>query len=272
MNIGVFDSGLGGLIVFKEIISYLPQYSYIYLGDNARVPYGSRSPERIYQFTLQAVEFLFKKNCQLIVLACNTASAIALEKIQRDYLPKKYPDRQVLGLILPTIEFLDLNPSDDYIGIIGTRATINSKIYQKKIKEINPRAKIIAKATPLLVPFIEEGEINSRAFRALLEDYLKDFSKKKISKLILACTHYGSVEKQIEVVLGSKVEVISQGKIVAQKLSQYLENHPEIEKKLTKTSSSKIYLTDKPASHYFSLFFKTFKKADLDHEKKNKKH
>lgn len=253
MKIGVFDSGLGGLLIFKEIIKKLPQYDYIYLGDNARVPYGNRSNETIYRFTLEAIDFLFKKNCQFIVLACNTASSVALRKIQQEYLPKKYPDRRVLGVIVPTIETLNLRNSRQKIGIIGTKATISSNAYKKEIKKINRKVKIIQKPTPLLVPFIEEGNLNSKALELVLKDYLKIFIKNKVNKLVLACTHYGAIEKNIKKILGKNIKVLSQGKIVAEKLKEYLKNHLEIEKKLSKNSKYEIYLTDEPGENYFSV-------------------
>lgn len=264
MKIGIFDSGLGGLLVFKEIIKKLPQYDYVYLGDNARVPYGNRSFEIIYKFTREAVEFLFEKNCQLIILACNTASSVALRKIQQEYLPKKYKDRRVLGIIVPTIEFLDLKNSRQTIGVIGTKATISSNAYKKEIKKINPKIRVIEKSTPLLVPFIEEGDINSKALEIILKDYLKIFVKNKIDKLVLACTHYGVIEKNIKKILGKNIKVLSQGKIVAEKLKIYLNNHPEIENRLLKNSKREVYLTDKPGKNYFfKKSFFVYKKVDL---------
>ncbi|MCX7956088.1 MAG: aspartate/glutamate racemase family protein, partial [Patescibacteria group bacterium] len=159
-----------------------------------------------------------------------------------------------------TIESLDLKSSKNkLIGIIGTKATISSNFYKKEIKKINPKTKVIQKPTPLLVPFIEEGEIKSKALELVLKDYLKIFIEKKVDKLILACTHYGAIEKNIKKIIGRKIKVISQGKIIAEKLSLYLKNHPEIEKKLSKNSKKEIYLTDNPGKNYFNLFLKDFK-------------
>ena len=166
MRIGIFDSGLGGLIILRDIIKKLPQYDYVYLGDNARTPYGNRSQEVIYKFTEQAVEFLFKQDCELIIIACNTASAKALRKIQQDWLPKNYPNRRVLGVIRPVVEE-GVKVAKKKIGVIGTKGTIASEAYIKEIQKLlpkvdppraeNPQLEVIQKATPLLVSLIEEG-------------------------------------------------------------------------------------------------------------------
>lgn len=255
MNIGVFDSGLGGLTIFKELIKNLPQYNYMYLGDNARVPYGGRSQEIIYEFTRQAVEFLFKKNCALIVLACNTSSAAALRRIQQEYLPNHYSDRRVLGVIKPVVEAVT-ESNAKRVGIIATRATVNAKSFIKEIHKLNSNIAVIQQAGPLLVPFIEEGETDSPAFISVLKRYLEPLVKKDIDSLILACTHYELVKDEVKNIVGKKINVIAEGKIVAQKLIDYLRRHPEIERQLDKQSNRIYYITDVNARYkYLSKVF-----------------
>lgn len=242
--IGVFDSGLGGLSVLKNFLSDVPGYSYIYLGDNARVPYGNKSPETIYQYTIQAVDFLFKEGCHLVIIACNTASAQALRRLQQEWLIKHYPDRRVLGVIKPLAEQA---ASSNYknIGVIGTKATINSEAYPKEIKELNPKVKVCTQAAPLLVPLIEDGRINKPETRLILKSYLSPLKRKKIDSLILACTHYPHLEKMIKKELGKKVAVFDTGKIIATSLKNYLKRHPELKIKKGKTDY-KFYTTDTP--------------------------
>src|SRR3989339_927108 len=237
MKIGVFDSGLGGLTILKALLKELPQYNYVYLGDNARVPYGNRSPETIYEFTKQAVEFLFKKNCKIIILACNTATSTSLKKIQQEYLPKHYPDRRVLGVIKPVVEELEsqiINNKTQKIGIIGTKATVNSGAFVREIDKTLPNSSVYQQACPLLVPFIEDGLKNNKVLKLILKEYLDGLLKEKIKALVLACTHYEVIEKEIQKTIGREIKIISEGKIIAKKLEEYLQNHQEIEKKLEK--------------------------------------
>ncbi|MGB9883084.1 MAG: glutamate racemase [Microgenomates group bacterium] len=241
MNIGVFDSGLGGLTILKGFLKKLPQYNYIYLGDNARVPYGNRSAQLIYQFTQEAVDFLVKKNCSLIIIACNTSTANALKKIQTEYLPKKYPQVKVLGVIRPTVEKV-FEKKYQKIGVIATKATVNSNAFKKEIKKFLPKAIVYQQACPLLVPYIEDSEKDKRVLKLLLANYLKSI-KNKIEVLILGCTHYEIIKDQIQKEVG-KIKVISQSEIVAESLKKYLSNHPEIEKKLEKKGQVQYFLTD----------------------------
>lgn len=244
MNIGVFDSGLGGLTILKALLKELPQYNYVYLGDNARVPYGNRSPETIYQFTKEAVEFLFKKNCQLIIIACNTSTATSLHKIQQEYLPKFFPGRKVLGVIKPIVEEIS-ERGDKSIGVIGTKATINSGAFVREIKKVLPKTDVFQQACPLLVPYIEDSGRNKKILQLILEEYLSGLINKKINTLILACTHYEIIEKEIQKTVGENIKVISEGKITAIKLKNYLSNHPEVENKLEKKSQVSYFFTDK---------------------------
>lgn len=243
MNIGIFDSGLGGLTIFKELIFKLPQYNYIYLGDNARVPYGGRSSDIIYKFTKQALDYLFRKDCLLVILACNTSTAAALRRIQQEYLPKHYPDRRVLGVIKPTVEVV-ADSDAKRVGVIGTRATVQSGSFVKEINKLNPAIRVFQNAGPLLVPFIEEGEINSPVFRLILRQYLDPLLSNNIDTLILGCTHYGLINNHIQQLIGSSVQVVSEGPIVGLKLMAYLERHSEIEKKLEKKGRKTYLVTD----------------------------
>ncbi|KKQ24192.1 MAG: Glutamate racemase [Candidatus Roizmanbacteria bacterium GW2011_GWC2_37_13] len=251
MNIGVFDSGLGGLTIFKALRKELPQYNYIYFGDNARVPYGNRSPEIIYQFTKEAVDFLFKKKCQLIIIACNSSTSTSLRKIQREYLPKFYPDLRVLGVIKPVIEKLK-DSRLERIGIIGTKATIKSEAFIHEIKKVIPTAIVFQQPCPLLVPYIEDSMRNKKVLQLLLKEYLDPLIKRKINSLILACTHYGIIEKEIKNIVGSNIDVISEERIVAEKLKDYLKRHPKIERKLDKQKKVEFHFTD-PRSDYKKL-------------------
>jgi len=242
--IGVFDSGFGGLEILRYIVKKLPQYSYIYLGDSARAPYGARSQSTVLQFTRQAVDFLFKQGCYLVILACNTASSEALRKIQQEYLPKRYPKRRVLGVIIPAVEEAVLQTCNNRVGVIATDGTVRSGAFAKEIKKLDSAITVLSKACPLLVPIIEAGEHNSKIADLAVEKYLKSFLKQRVDVLVLGCTHYGLLEKKISNFLGKKVKLIVEGKIVADKLVGYLGRHPEIEKDLVKGGGIKFLTTD----------------------------
>lgn len=240
MKIGIFDSGLGGLIVAKAICKAMPQYDYVYLGDTKRVPYGNRSHDAVYEFTKQGIDYLFEKeNCILIILACNTASARALRKIQQEYLPKHWPGRKVIGVLIPTAE-----EAVQYkkIGIIATTGTVASGTFPREIKKLDSKIVVFQNSAPMLVPLAEEGE-KEKAF-PFIEKYLKYFENKKIDALVLGCTHYPFYKKEIKKVLGKNIKLISQDEIIPKKLKDYLKRHPEIEKKLSKNKKTKILVTD----------------------------
>lgn len=264
--IGVFDSGFGGLTVLKEFLRALPRHNYVYLGDNARAPYGSKSPEVIYEHTRQAVEFLFRKKCRLVILACNSASAGALRKIQQDWLPKYYRDRRVLGVILPVAEAAAGLSRSDKIGVIGTRATVGAKTYERELKKIGPRFKIYAQACPLLVPLVEEGWANEKETETILKKYLKPLQDKKIDTLILGCTHYPILLGRIRKIMGKKVKVLHSPQIVAVKLADYLKRHPEIEKRLKKNGKRIFFTTDDPKK--FKQLGRQFLKKPIHQVKK----
>lgn len=243
MNIGIFDSGLGGLTVFKELLKKLPQYNYVYLADNARVPYGGKSDSLIYTYILEAVDFLFKKNCALIILACNTATAVALRKIQQEYLTKRYPDRRVLGVIRPTIETV-IEAGFKRVGVIGTHALVISESFSKELKKCNESIEVYQQACPLLVPIIEEGEMNWEGLDLILEKYLQPLKKVNIDSLILGCTHYGLIDDKIRSIMGKKIRIISEAKIVAAKLKDYFIRHPGLKSRLAKNRQRIYYVTD----------------------------
>lgn len=224
----------------------MPRYSYIYLGDNARTPYGSHSHETIYRFTKQGVSHLFKKGAQLVVLACNTASSSALRRIQQEFLPKYYPDRKVLGIIIPTAEEIITRTKTKEVGVLATEATVQSFAYPKEVAKNDPSVKVHQVAGTLLVPIIEAGELEWEGLDSIIKKYLSElFSRsKKIDTLTLACTHYALIEDKIKKYIPKNVNVVSQGEIVAKKLKDYLSRHPEIETKLTRGDAREFYSTE----------------------------
>lgn len=240
MKIGIFDSGVGGLIIAKAIRGAMPEYDYVYLGDTKRVPYGNRSHETVYEFTLEGVNYLFEKeNCAIVIIACNTASARALREIQQKYLIKNYPDRKVIGVLIPTAEE---SAKYNKVGIIGTTGTIVSNTFPTEIKKINPKIQIFQNPAPMLVPLAEDGEkVLAKPF---LVKYLKMFLAKKPDAIVLGCTHYPFFKKEIRKIVGKNMKVISQDEIIPKKLKVYLEKHTEITRKLSKGKSTKILVTD----------------------------
>jgi glutamate racemase len=242
--IGVFDSGFGGLTILKEIRAILPSYDYIYFGDSARAPYGSKSQEQIYEFTKNAVDFLFKNGCELIVLACNTASSEALRKLQREYLPLHYPNRRILGVIIPACEVASQVTTKKKVAVIGTEATISSNVFTAEMLKLDANIELIQVACPLLVPLIEEGEVDSDLIQNVLAKYLNRIDFSSVDTLILGCTHYGLIANIIRKLIGKEVEIICESKIVPRKLENYLARHTEINKMLTKNAYVVYYTTD----------------------------
>lgn len=243
--IGVFDSGFGGLTVFKSIAEQLPQYNYIYLGDNARSPYGDHSFETVYQYTLECVEWLFKQGCPLVILACNTASAKALRNIQQLDLPKKYPQNRVLGVIRPTAEVIgDMSVSKN-IGILGTRGTVKSESYLIEISKFFPDVKVYQQSCPMWVPLIENGEHNSDGADYFVKQYLDDLLRQSsdIDTILLACTHYPLLIPKIKKYIPSNIKLVSQGDIVAESLANYLVRHPEMNARLGQQGNQVFYTT-----------------------------
>jgi glutamate racemase len=245
-TIGIFDSGLGGLTVLKKLLVQLPDYNYLYLGDNARVPYGNKTQALIFEYTRQAVDYLFRHGCQLVIIACNTASSQALRRLQQTWLPQNYPDRKILGVIKPLAEAAAKHEPDKRIGIIGTEATIRSGAYEREIKAINPRLKIISQSAPLLVPLIEEGWTDQPETIKILNAYLKPLTEKKIDTLILACTHYPFLQNKIKKNIGAKIWVPDTGELIALSLKDYLNRHKELKIIKTKHPALKFLTTDNP--------------------------
>jgi len=263
--IGVFDSGLGGLTILKEFLKVLPQYDYMYLGDSARTPYGNKSQELIYNYTKEAVDFLFKKGCQLVIIACNTASAKALKKIQQEWLKEYYPDRRVLGVIIPVVEevlkIIKSAPRINCIGVIGTRSTIESGVYNKEISKHCKKFNIYGQACPLLVSLIEEGWIKKRETSLILKSYLRPLKQKRIKILILGCTHYPILLKPIREIMGQQCQVLNSPEFVAKKLDNYLKRHSEIEKNIPKNKKIIYYTTDE--AKRFKLLGEKFLKRKI---------
>ncbi len=244
--IGIFDSGYGGLTVLKEIVKTLPQYDYIYLGDNARAPYGSRSYETVYQYTLECVKKLFEQGCELVILACNTASAKALRTIQQKDLPKIDPNKRVLGVIRPTTEIIGKLSKSKNVGILGTSGTVSSGSYVVEIEKFFPEIQVYQQACPQLVPLIENNEIDNVGADFFIQKYVTALMQQenKIDAVVLGCTHYPLIQDQIKKYLPAHVQLLSQGPIIAEGLKLYLSRHPEIEKKCSKNSTLAFYTTD----------------------------
>lgn len=243
MKIGVFDSGLGGLAIAQAIIRRLPEYDYLYLGDTKRVPYGGRSQETIHEFTSQALTYLFDHDCRLVVLACNTASAEALRKSQQEYLPKNYPERRVLGVIIPTAEACFDSENALKIGVLATSSTVESKAYERELLRQNPLASVLQVSAPLLVPIIENG--GGKYVDPILDDYLAPLHQ--VERIILGCTHYCLLKREIRAKVN--VPVISQDEVIPEKLSNYLRRHPEMDEHLTRTGHREYHVTDVTAGY-----------------------
>ena len=235
--IGIFDSGYGGLTILKEIMAKLPGYDYIYLGDNARTPYGSRSFEVVYEYTLQAVKKLFSSGCQLVILACNTASAKALRSIQQNDLPKIDPQRRVLGVIRPSIEKIPALTKTSHVGILGTEGTVVSQSYPMELAKITGgKITVVQEACPMWVPLVENNEVNNAGTEYFVEKNITGLFRKdsEIDTIILGCTHYPLLLNVIKKFLPDNVELLEQGHVVAESLADYLTRHPEMEQRCSK--------------------------------------
>ena len=244
--IGVFDSGYGGLTILKDIIKRLPGYDYIYLGDNARAPYGTRSFDIVYSYTLQAVKYLFSQGCNLVILACNTASAKALRSIQQRDLQNIDPTKRVLGVIRPTAECLGEYTKSGVIGILGTPGTIRSRSYDMEIAKLYPDFTVFSHACPMWVPLVEYGEADKPGADYFVKqdtDALLSQSP-DIDTIVLACTHYPHLYPKIRAAVPENIKIISQGDIVAKATENYLERHPEMEIRCSKNGSLKLLTTE----------------------------
>jgi glutamate racemase len=257
--IGVFDSGYGGLTVFKSIAEKLPQYDYIYLGDNARAPYGNRSFETVHEYTLDCVKWFFEMGCPLVILACNTASAKALRTIQQKDLAQFGAEKRVLGVIRPTAEVIGEYTRSRSVGVLGTQGTVSSGSYEIEIHRFSPDVQVLQKACPMWVPLIENGEYESESADYYVKKYLAELLEAApgIDTILLACTHYPLLMNKIKTYLPAGINVVAQGDIVAASLSSYLHRHPEMESRLSKGGNISFYTTDSAEDFnaHGSLFF-----------------
>ena len=244
--IGVFDSGYGGLTILNEIRKEMPQYDYIYLGDNARAPYGTRSFDVVYEFTVQAVEKLFKLGCPLVILGCNTASAKALRSVQRYYLPKYAPDRRVLGVIIPTAEVVGQLSRNQHIGVLATSGTISSDSYTMEIVKQSPKAVVTGLACPMGVPIIENGEADKPGADYFVKDSIDKLMAldPEIDTVILGCTHFPLLMDKIKKYIPEHVKIVPQGKYIARSLQDYLRRHYEMREKITMNGTCTYYTTE----------------------------
>jgi glutamate racemase len=244
--IGVFDSGYGGLTVLKEIIKVLPQYDYVYLGDNARTPYGTRSFETVYQYTLECIQKLFAMDCPLVVLACNTASAKALRTIQQNDLEKMNPENRVLGVIRPTAEIIGQHTATKHIGILATNGTVQSESYIIEIEKFFPQIKVHQQACPMWVPLIENNEHETAGAKYFIQKNINQLLAQNgsIDTILLACTHYPLLADTIKSFLPQGISLLSQGEIVATSLEDYLHRHEPLEKRCTKNATLQFFTTD----------------------------
>ena len=242
--IGVFDSGYGGLTVLRQIRKLLPEYDYLYLGDNARAPYGDRSFDIVHEFTLQAVTKLFQRGCQLVILACNTASAKALRTIQQVDLPKLDPTRRVLGVIRPTAEIIGQLTKTRHVGVFATKGTIRSESYPIEIKKLYPDIRVTGVSCPMWVPLIENGEINNPGADYFVKKRLEGLMSldRDIDAIILGCTHYPILLPTILKYAPNNVRIVPQGIYVAESLQKYFQRHPDMEARCTKNGKCH-YLT-----------------------------
>lgn len=244
--IGIFDSGYGGLTILEKIRKQLPQYDYIYLGDNARTPYGTRSFEVVYEFTLQAVERLFELGCPLVILACNTASAKALRSIQQINLPQIDSTRRVLGVIRPTAECIGNLTTSRHVGILATTGTIKSESYRMEIYKLFPDITVTGEACPMWVPLVENNEFQSEGADYFIHKHIDSLLKKDplIDTIILGCTHYPLLLEKIRMITPPHIRIIAQGEYVAESLQEYLQRHPEMNSRCTQNASCHFYTTE----------------------------
>ena len=261
--IGVFDSGYGGLTILDKIRDVLPEYDYIYLGDNARAPYGTRSFEVVYEFTRQAVNKLFDMGCHLVILACNTASAKALRSIQMNDLPQIDPARRVLGVIRPTVECVGEISKNQHIGVLATAGTIKSESYPLEIHKLFPEIQVSGTACPMWVSLVENNESQDEGADYFIRKYIDQLLSKdpQIDTVILGCTHFPILLPKIRQYIPDHISVIAQGEYVAESLKDYLKRHPEMDAKCTKNGNCQFYTTE--AEEKFSESASTFLKQQI---------
>lgn len=258
--IAVFDSGYGGLTVLEHLVAKLPEYDFIYLGDNARTPYGTRSFDIVYQYTLQGVKHLFEMGAHLVILACNTASAKALRTIQQNDLPIIDPNRRVLGVIRPSVEVVSSYSKSKHVGVFGTPGTVQSDSYPLELSKVNPNLVVVQEACPMWVPLVENGEATGAGADYFVRKHVAALLEQDplIDVIILGCTHYPMLLPKIKPLLPSGVEVMSQGEVVANSLLNYLDRHPEMEINCSRGGEVRFFTTENPEKFgkMASLFFK----------------
>lgn len=244
--IGIFDSGYGGLTIYNEIKKLLPEYDYIYLGDNARTPYGTRSFDVVYEFTRQAVRYLFARGCQLVILACNTASAKALRSIQQLDIPTLDPNRRVLGIIRPTVESIGEVTNSRHVGVLATEGTIKSLSYPLEIRKLFPDIEVTGEACPIWVPLVETNEFNSEGADFFVKRHIDNLlaRDREIDTIILGCTHYPILIDKIKKYVPKGVTLLTQGTAVAASLKDYLQRHPEMDALCTKGGETTFCTTE----------------------------
>ena len=244
--IGIFDSGYGGLTILREIRKIMPQYDYLYLGDNARTPYGTRSFDVVYEFTIQAVRYLFKQGCHLVILACNTASAKALRTIQQNDLPRLAPNRRVLGVIRPTVEVIGDISKTHHVGIMATPGTVRSKTYELEIAKLFPDFKVTSEACPMWVPLVENEEYNTPGADYFVKKNIDSLLQQdpQIDSVILGCTHYPLLRDKIRQWMPDNIHVIEQGNYVAQSLKEYLSRHDDMSEHITSEGTIRFLTTE----------------------------
>lgn len=247
MKIGIFDSGYGGLTIFDSIRERMPYYDYIYLGDNARTPYGNRSFDAILKFTAEGIQYLVNRNCKLVIIACNTASAKALRSIQQRVLPVHYPERRVLGIIRPSVEEIGSYSKTGKVALWATEGTVRSDSFLLEMEKFAPHCHVFQQACPMLVPLVEAGELNGAGVDYFISKYwqLTSQQSENIDTLLLACTHYPLLLPRIRALVPDRVRIVIQAKIVAPSLEDYLRRHPEIETLLTRGSTAQFLTTDR---------------------------
>jgi len=261
-KIGIFDSGLGGLTILKEIVTRLPEREYLYLGDNLNVPYGNKTREEIYDLTLAGVRWLFDAGAEIIILACNTASANALRKIQQEILPMQYPTKKVLGIIIPTVEEIEVFTKSGHIGVLATQATVHSHLFEIEMKKKNPAISLISKTGGKLALYVEENkdeEVLLREIQRVITELLSH--DPLIDTVVLGCTHYALIEKYIRNIVPQEIHIIGQGEIIAKKLEDYLMRHKEISERLSPSSSVRFFTTKN--DEHTRIMMKKFYGADI---------
>ncbi len=257
--IGVFDSGFGGLTVLRELVRVMPEHDYLYLGDNARTPYGNRSFETVYRFTLECVQYLFDQGCQLVILACNTASAKALRTIQQHDLPLIDPDRRVLGVIRPSVEAVGSLTVSGCVGVLATPGTVKSDSYRLEIAKLHPAIRVFQEACPMWVPLVENGEFEGPGADYFVERHVRALLAQcpEIDTVVLGCTHYPLLESKIRRYLPPGIQLLEQGKVVADSLKDYLRRHPDMSSRLSRNGTRTFLTTETPElfNHPAGMFF-----------------